>query len=410
MCQANNRFIFCSCSDKNEDPSTDELTVYYIWTLIRYLGSKESRIRGKIMMPTKDLGNGITLDAICEQLNSDLTTFDFDYEPSERDSLSISIIHPIERYMYFKLIFIDRQWQQGSNNIFTSVTEEIASGNIKRHVNFSQEDQWITVTKDTITSIFKKIDEEANMEMRWKLIRELIDRKPEEAFSKAKTFIVSDAHHQRMIGCEILVKLYYSDYESSEIFILFFDILKLEDNEEIISLILNTLDSINKNFSEQQIEFLCKFKNYRDDVKLNLMDAFSWIENEKVIDVLIEFSKDKNYEVRETAVSKLGNLTESANVKLLEALWNSVHDKNKEVRHTAILALSERKEEDLKDILLKELQKIDGQGRLILDAIENLNDKSFIPHIEFQIQKHKNSANYLTKLLQNTLDDLNSAT
>ena len=208
----------------------------------------------------------------------------------------------------------------------------------------------------------------------------------------------------------IFVNWYFSEYDPEKILKIsniFFDILKSEEEEKIISLILNALDDVNKNFSEQQIEFLCKFKNYRDDVKLSLMDAFSWVENEKVIDVLIEFSKDKNHGVRETAVSKLGNLTESTNVKISNALWISTQDKNKEVRHTAILALSERKNEDIKDILLKELQKIDGQGRLILDAIENLNDKSFIPHIESQIEKHKNSANYLTELLQRTLDRLN---
>ncbi|MCH2195830.1 HEAT repeat domain-containing protein [Kordia sp.] len=55
-----------------------------------------------------------------------------------------------------------------------------------------------------------------------------------------------------------------------------------------------------------------------------MIDAFSWIDDEKVIDVLIEFSKDKNSGVRETAVSKLGNLTESTNVKISKALWNSV--------------------------------------------------------------------------------------
>jgi len=139
-----------------------------------------------------------------------------------------------------------------------------------------------------------------------------------------------------------------------------------------------------------------------------LIDAFSWIDDEKVIDVLIEFSKDKNSGVRETAVSKLGNLTESTNVKISKALWNSVQDKNKEVRHTAILALSERKKENIKAILLKELQKIDGQGLLILNAIENLNVKSFIPHIELQIEKHKNRSNDLIKVLQGTIDRLSS--
>ena len=72
------------------------------------------------------------------------------------------------------------------------------------------------------------------------------------------------------------------------------------------------------------------------------------------------------------------------------------------------MALSEWKKENIKAILLKELQKIDGQGLLILNAIENLNVKSFIPHIELQIEKHKNRSNDLIKLLQGTINRLSS--
>ncbi|WP_298519517.1 hypothetical protein [uncultured Kordia sp.] len=408
MCQANNRYIFCSCVDKNEDPATDELTVYYTWYLVRYLGSRESNIRGKIMMPKKDLGNGITLDVICKQLNSDVTTFDFDYEPSERDCLQLEIAHPTERFRYFKLIFMDGQWTEGANNVFTSITEKIASGTIKRHTSSSQDDQWVTNTKETIEILFEKLLATTESQKQWEYIAELAKRKPETSFHKGHVLITSNSYIERLIGTRIFVKLYDSDYKSDKIMITFFDLLKSEEEEEIISLILSVIGYDNKNFSEQQIEFLCKFKTYRADVKLSLIDVFRYLENDTVIDVFIELSIDKNAGVRREAISSLGDLTEVNNVKIGEALWNSVQDINKEVRHTAILALSERKNEDIKALLLKELETIDGQGHLILDAIENLNDQSFIPHIEFQIEKHKNTANYLTELLQRTLDYLNS--
>lgn len=408
MCQANNRIIFCSCVDKNEDPSTDELTVYYTWDLVRYLGSRESKVRGKIMMPKKDLGNGITLDAIRDQLNSDVTTFDFDYEPSERDCLRLEISHPIERFRYFKLIFIDGQWTSGANDVFTSITEEIGRGNIKRNINSSLKDQWVTITKDTIEILFEKLLTTTDTKKQWDCIAELVQRKPEISFYKGHVLTTSNSYMERLVGTRIFVKLYDSDYEPEKVLNIFFDLLKSEEEEEIISLILSVISYDNKNFSDQQIEFLCKFKSYGDDVKYSLMDAFSELENEKVMDVFIQLSKDKNPEIRETAIFNLGHLTEVDITKIKEALWNSVQDKNKQVRHYAIEALSERKNEDIKDILLKELETIDGHGNLILDAIENLNDKSFIPHIELQIEKHKNTANHLTKLLQSTLDHLKS--
>ncbi len=133
MCQEKNNIIFCTCSEKKIGAS--ESLNDYSWSLSKYLGRKETSLRGKIVIPKKDLGNGITVENILMLLNSNVKSFDFDYEPTERDSLRIEIPHPTERMRYFRVKYFNGEWTEGGNNIFTSITENIAEGKIKKRTH-----------------------------------------------------------------------------------------------------------------------------------------------------------------------------------------------------------------------------------------------------------------------------------
>lgn len=133
MCAPRNSYLFCSCTGINRRPKNTRGVPNYTWTLTRYLGENNRGLMGKILPPISDLDNGITADAILEQLNTIITSFDFEYIPSERDCLHISIPHPTERLRYFNLIYLEGMWKEGSNNIFTSSTKVIAEGKIRKH-------------------------------------------------------------------------------------------------------------------------------------------------------------------------------------------------------------------------------------------------------------------------------------
>lgn len=127
MCTANNEIKFCTCAEGN----IDEIKNIYIWTLNRYMSSKESRIRGIIMRPIEGFENGISTDGILSKLNMG-NIFDFEYTPQERDTLQIrfNAKHRVE-YQYFSLIFKDKIWQKGRNPAFTSKEEKIAEGEVQ---------------------------------------------------------------------------------------------------------------------------------------------------------------------------------------------------------------------------------------------------------------------------------------
>ncbi len=122
MCENSNTIKFCSCSD-TDDVKKDKNAFY--WTLSRLIGLKEDKMIGKVLGPTADLGEGITVEAIAEKLNEG-TCFDFDYQPSENDTVSVS--RSSDNYRYFTLIYRAGHWREGNNPSFISINEKIASG------------------------------------------------------------------------------------------------------------------------------------------------------------------------------------------------------------------------------------------------------------------------------------------
>lgn len=126
MCTPNTELQFCTCIEGD----IYEIKDIYIWTLRRYVDSKESLMRGKIMKSTKDFENGISVENIIAKLSLG-NIFDFEYTPQEKDSLNISFnAENREEYKYFTLIFKENIWQESSNPAFVSINKSIAEGEI----------------------------------------------------------------------------------------------------------------------------------------------------------------------------------------------------------------------------------------------------------------------------------------
>lgn len=125
MCNSSSKiYKFCTCATEHDTVLED-----YTWTLTRFLETKQTLIRGKIVIPKDDLGNGIHIDSILEQLNS-LSCFDFDYSPEEKDCFKIYTPHATERTRYLSVIYRNGLWEKGANPAFASRTEKIAEGKI----------------------------------------------------------------------------------------------------------------------------------------------------------------------------------------------------------------------------------------------------------------------------------------
>lgn len=365
--------MFCHNSEPNKSDLDNEELDFCEWRLYRYLGEKESKIIPKIRKTTQDLGNGITQSLVLELFNLTNQNFDFDYQPEERDCLSISVANISEEIKYFQIIYRNGYWKSGSNPRFTSVMETMGKGWIKSRDLNSDKTEWIHVKKNSLDQIYSRLFRKQTPEKYWENIDELVKRNSNFCFTKAKALIQSTVEVDNLIGSNILVFLYNSGKYEEAIWPMFFDILKTEPNEEIICSILEALNYKNENLSPKHIEFLKTFVNRSDKMNISLMEAFQTLESDEVIEVFIDFSRDGNDDVREEAVYNLGIDIDKDNLLIRKALWERVSDSVSSIKYNSILGLCLRKDEKIRPILIKEMENDIMKNSTLKEALEALD-------------------------------------
>ena len=131
MCSTSTEMIFCSCDDML---GGNEKTGEYTWSLTRYVGRSKSIRLGKILKPSEDLGNAITIERVLKEMNS-RHCFDFDYTPQENDSLRIRNGQKGEAYKYLTIVYTDNTWIAGSNGTFGVIKKTINRGVVEQRPN-----------------------------------------------------------------------------------------------------------------------------------------------------------------------------------------------------------------------------------------------------------------------------------
>ena len=148
MCEVHDGFKFCTCTvaatgesgAATGEPGAANATAAaatgepgaklpdYQWYLTRFIAIEDTGIMGSIVAPSRDLGKGLTREKVLDVLNSG-KGFDFEYSPSEQDSLRISRSAKNE-YAYMSFLYQDGQWIEGMHPTFTTKSETISSGKI----------------------------------------------------------------------------------------------------------------------------------------------------------------------------------------------------------------------------------------------------------------------------------------
>lgn len=241
----------------------------------------------------------------------------------------------------------------------------------------------------------------------WRYISELRKRKSKAIFEKSISLTNSEITKERIIGIDILAQFGYPRLHKNKILKKFFQLLKKETDKYIISSIFYGIGHNNEDLTTKQIDLICSFKNNKSSrVRYSLVFALTTKEEPKAIRTLIELSKDRDYEIRDWATFGLGSQIEIDNEAIRNALWKRVNDKYEAPRFEAIAGLAKRKDERVKAVLIRELENIDEFGSLILESIEDLNDKDFIPLLQKQIAKNKEFKTVEEKWLLDTLEKL----
>jgi hypothetical protein len=401
MCQAKDHFIFCSCVEEELKTIQDSRENYFTWSLWKYLGSRQSTLTGKIKIPKKNLGSGVSEKAICKQLNSAIHSFDFDYTPRELDTLHIKVPDLEKDFHYFSLIFRDGAWRSGSNPAFGSREEKIASGAIKKH------DVWVKNPKDDLEAIFSAYLANPDDYRNAPDLRRLVKKDPELFFKKAQILFSSKWRHERKISAHIFVILFQMEYDFETVKPILFEFLQSKENRQFFRLVLRAFHTKNEFLSASEITLICSFKILESDVKEGIIRAFEGLNHQKIIDILIEFSSDKDANIREKAIHNLRQVIDISNAdRIQKALWPRIDDASEKVRLEAMIGLAILQDKNIKEVILKELEAEHIMNLSLLDAIEALKDDSFIPHLETQIKRINYPGAYISRRIATAIKDL----
>jgi HEAT repeat protein len=265
----------------------------------------------------------------------------------------------------------------------------------------------MNLTNYSNEKIFDRLLNNKSNDNYWNYISELRKRKSKDIFQKSILLTNSEIPKERIIGIDILAQFGYPRLYKKIILKKFFQLLKNETDKYAISSLFYGIGHNNENLTDKQIQLICSFKKHKSSrIRYSLAFALLTKEEPIAIQTLIELSKDRDYEIRDWATFGLGSQIEIDNDEIRNALWKRINDKYEAPRFEAIFGLAKRKDEKIKEILKTELERIDEFGSLILEAIEELNDKEFILLIEKQIEENRKLKKIEQSWLVDTLENL----
>ena len=244
---------------------------------------------------------------------------------------------------------------------------------------------------------------------RWETIRILRSRPSQDLFEKCVELINSNDQNKKIVGIKILTQLGIPPRPFlKETINIFFNLLKSEKNVDVLFSIFFGISHNNSDLNKEQIDLICSFENTENIlIKKSLVAALGFIEDEKTIDVLIKFSKDKANHIRNWATFYIGQ-SDFDNENIREALWNRVNDKHQETRMEAITGLAKRKDDRIIEVIKQEIIK-DDFGSLLFEAISETENKDFIPILQQELNESKNIETInpdWIKGLEKCIDDL----
>jgi hypothetical protein len=265
----------------------------------------------------------------------------------------------------------------------------------------------------TSEKLFDRLLNNKSHKTDWEYLVELRSRGTKEVFDKSYQLAHSDNLREKIIGVDLLAQLGSEPRPFlKETLILYFKLLNKETNYRVITAILYAIGHNNDDLASEQIAILGTYKNKKSSsIRQGLVSALLRIDNEEAINTLIFLTNDKTTSIRDWATFGIGTQSERDTEHIRTALWKRVDDQDKTTRFEAIMGLVKRKDPKIKAIIERELLN-DKCGTLLFEAVEELNDKDFIPLLQKILDTNKNDKEVnqgWLNALQDSLDNLKIA-
>jgi HEAT repeat protein len=244
----------------------------------------------------------------------------------------------------------------------------------------------------------------------WDNIGELRKRVNENVYSICLKLIKSKEPKKRTIAVDILAQLGFEPRLNQKQSVkLFFENLKTEKDSKVLFSTLYAIGHNNEKLTLTQVEIICKFqKSTNENIRKGVVFALLSVDKKLAIDTLINLTNDRVSHIRDWATFGIGTQIERDNKTIRQALWNKLSDKHKVTKLEAFVGLAKRKDKRIKQKIIQELLSGENDS-LLFDAIEELNDKEFLPILRKQLKnvKLENGVNSLwTKSLEKCIERL----
>lgn len=228
----------------------------------------------------------------------------------------------------------------------------------------------------------------------WQNIGVLRSRANSEVFATSIQLTKSKNFNERIIGIDILAQLGTSPRPFyNKTIKCFFSLLKNEFNEKVLCSLLFAIGHNNGSLNKSQVELISSSKSHISaGVRQGVVFAIGGVNKPLAVRTLILLSKDKFSSIRNWATFGIGSLIEENSEMIRDALWARVKDAHQETKLEAILGLAKRKDSRVIEIIKKEI--VNGEfGIVLLDAIDELRDKQFLPLLKQNLLIAKTNKN-----------------
>jgi HEAT repeat protein len=244
----------------------------------------------------------------------------------------------------------------------------------------------------TVEKLFFRLINNKSDKTYWDNIRELHRRGNKEVFYKGYRLASSKVDKEKIIGIDVLAQLGLENRPfKKQTLKLYFQLLKKEKNVKVLWTTLYAIGHNNEELTQSQIKILTSFINNKNiEIRKSLVYALLAVQDQKAIDTLIILTNDKIASIRDWATFGIGTQIDRNNKSIRDALWKRVNDKDQDTKLEAIFGLAKRKDIRIKEIIKREL--LDGEfGTLLFEAIQELNDKGFLPLLKQNLKRYKNN-------------------
>jgi HEAT repeat protein len=233
-------------------------------------------------------------------------------------------------------------------------------------------------TKQLIIKAYAEENEDKYMEY----IHILRLRGDSEVFKLTKKLVYSKNSVYRDISASILSQFGYKTklHKGESVYLL--SKLLNDKNEDVIS---TAIYAFGHRKCTRYANQLASFVTYKSlQIKEALSFSLGGYESQECIDALILLMKDDNNYVRNWSTFSLAQITETNTKKICDALFENLDDKEQEVRGEALLGLASRKDERVKEAILKDLQR-PFYGSWMFDSIVEMPDSRYLQYFDTYI-------------------------